>query len=131
MARKTLLNKYPDTLEFVRAHKDGYGDETIAERVAVKCVFVQTTGWQRGSYSNPITSDAIAYVDHMDEWVIANAYRLEEFKVVANPFNSPERLAWYKVSSSIVGKRPLVNNTMDNVQINLDKTVEIKGYTPS
>src|SRR5690606_30712621 len=117
------LHKYPDTLEFVRTKVDGYHDETIAERVTVKCVFVQTTGWQRGNYSNPITSDAIAYVDHKDTWVVENAYRLEQFKVIANPFGSPENLAWYKVSSSAVGKRPLVNNTMDNVQLNLDKTV--------
>lgn len=125
------LCKFPDVVELVKTKKDGYGDEIIIEQVAVKAIFNQNTGWVRGSYSNPITSDAVAYIDHKDPWVVANAFRLEEFKVVANPFNSPDRLAWYKITSVEVGKRPLVNNKLDNVQLLLDKTVQIKSYTPS
>lgn len=126
-----VLCKFPDIVELVRTDKDGYNDAVILERVAVKAIFTQSTGWMRGSYSNPITSDAIAYINHKDPWVVANAFRLEEFKVVANPFNSPERLAWYKVSNVDAPRKSLTTNVLDHCFVELDKTVELKNYVPS
>lgn len=125
------LCKFPDVVELVKTKKDGYGDEVIQERVAVKAIFHQGTGWIRGAYVNPITSDAIAYIDHNNLWVKSNAYRLEEFKLVANPFNSPDRLAWYKVARVEAPRKSLTTNNLDHCFVELDKTVELKDYVPS
>lgn len=125
------LCKFPDVVELVKTKKNKWGDEVIHERVAVKAIFHQGTGWTRGSYSNPITSDAIAYIDHRDEWVISNAFRLEEFKVVASPFGSPDNLSWYKVAMVDAPKKSLTTNKLDHCLVQLDKTVEIKDYVPS
>lgn len=119
------LCHFPDTIELVKTNKNGYGDDVIEERHTVSASFAQTTGWSESSHQNAISSDAIVYIDHKDSWVQDNAYRLEEFKVIANPFGAGEHLSWYKISTVSAPKKLLTSNELDHCFARLDKTVEI------
>ena len=124
------LTHYPDIVTLVVTAPNGYGDAEIVSTHEVKATFIENTGWERGSYSNPITSDSMAYIDHEDSFVIENAYRLEEMKLVANIFGGKESQSWYKISKVEVGKRPLLDNSIDNIRLSLDKTVKITKVKP-
>lgn len=121
------LSKFPDKIQLVKTVKNGYGDDIIEESINVMGIFIQMTGWSAGSNTNIINSDAKAYIDHNNEWVRQNAYRLEEFKLVCNPFGDVDNKSWYKISTVEAPKRVLLNNQLDHCFVTLDKTVAIKA----
>lgn len=113
---------YKDTIRIVDQTFDGYGDETINESVDVPALFLQSTGEVHALNTQILTSDAHAYIDPTDEFVIENAYRMEGMLVQANPFDGNEDDAWYKIIRVVVGQDKLLTNSIDNVHIYLSKT---------
>jgi len=119
--------KYVNVIRFFDTSVDGYGEHEISSYTDVPAVFEQQTGFSHTSFRDEITSDAVALVDPTNEFVIANAYRLEEFLIVANPYADSENQSWYKVVSSAVGTYHQTSGEINTVQIRLNKT-RAKNY---
>jgi hypothetical protein len=114
--------QYPHTLRFFETTVDGYGEHVVGDYEDVPAVFEQQTGFSHTNFQDAITSDAVALVDPRNTWVQANAYRLEELLVVANPYGEAESQSWYKVVESAVGSTHQLDNVIDTVRIVLKKT---------
>ena len=66
-------------------------------------------------------TDAHAYLDISDAYVLENAFRLEGMYLVANIFNGSEEESWYKISRCKVGQRKLLGNEVNNIHCFLTK----------
>lgn len=122
---------YKDTVQVVKTHitTDGYGTEIIEEIADVEALFISNTGWQHGSFQTDVTSDAEVYLNPENDFIVANAYRLEGMYVVSNRFGDSEPLAWYKITQVIIGEDKLLGNEIDNVNCQLKKTSEVPGVS--
>lgn len=122
---------YKDTVQLVKTTlaTDGYATEIIDEIEEVNALFISNTGWQHGNFRSDVISDAEVYLDHENEFVVENAYRLEGMYVIANRFEGSEELSWYKITQVIIGEDKLLGNEIDNVNCQLKKTSEVPGVS--
>ncbi len=110
-----------DTVKLALTNEDGYGDKTVTVLADVVCLFIQKTSYERGVNSEGVASDATVYLDPRNPTVLANAYRLEGMYIIAQAFGSAEQDAWYRIQSTSVGQRKLLDNTVDNIYCHLEK----------
>lgn len=120
---------YNDTVTLVKTTVDGYGSQILDDSADVPAVVELNTGYTHAANQDAVTSDAIVLVDPTNAFVQANFYRLEEMLVVIDLFNTPLGDAWYKVESVTVNRDHQLCNQIDNVQLNLKKTVGIAGVS--
>lgn len=118
---------YKDTIYLVDPVIDEYGAEKIGQVEEVPALFIQNTGWEHQSNQDAITSNGEIYIDPEHWFVIANANRLEELLVIANPFGASSADSWYRVNDVTVGQDKLLTNQIDNIRLELKKTSEL-GY---
>ena len=119
----SLLN-FPDSIVLVKTTVSAYGKPVYDSETAVNCIFVRNTGYLHNANQNSINSDAVAYLEPYNAFVITNEYRLEEYLVVVD-WNEPEQDSWYKVTSTEVNRDSQLTNTIDSVTLNLKKTTGI------
>jgi len=121
--------KYPDTVILVNpVIGDAYGSEKIGRQETVKANVGQVTGYTQADNSASITSDSIAYLDPTNSYVLEMVERLEGMLLITS-FGETQADAWYRIETVNVGKRGLLNNQLDNVQVNLKKTTPIVGVS--
>lgn len=115
-----LLN-YKDDLLLINTEQDGYGDNTISHIETIKGLFVQGNSQSESNYTEMLGTDAHAYLDIDNPYVLENAFRLEGMYLVCNIFNSNKDESWYKISRCKVGQRKLLGNEVNNIHCFLTK----------
>lgn len=121
---------YPDTITLMRTEPSNYGgDEDVVEEEEVSCIFLQSTGWTQGAQRREITSDAVAYVDPSNQFVLDNANRLEGMLVLAELFGVTRADAWFRVIDVTVNRDHLLNNQIDNIELALKKSSRPKNVS--
>ena len=115
------LLDYKDDIFLVETAQDGYGDNTVSHIEKLKGLFVQGNSQSQSNYTEMLGTDAHVYLDIENEFVLANAFRLEGMYVVCNIFDGIESESWYKISRVKVGQRKLLGNEVNNVHAFLTK----------
>lgn len=113
--------KLIDTVKLATTTSDGYGDKTVTVLTDVQCLFIQRTSVGRDTNAEAEMSDAVVYLDPVNQIVLDNAYRLEGMYIIAQPFGQSQEESWYKIVGVQVGQRKLLNNVVDNIHCTLDK----------
>jgi hypothetical protein len=119
---------YPDSVIIVDPVIDEYGTEKIGRMETVACIYAPATGYTQGSNQAQINSDATLYLDPTDDYVLEVHKRLEGMLVIASEGES-QTDGWYRISVVNVGKRSLLDNTLDNVQVDLTKSSPIESVS--
>lgn len=115
--------KYNDTGTFYEVTAGAYrNDETVVSYSDVPIILLQNTGTIRGNFQLNTNSDAVAYADPTDDFIVDNYNRLEGMYLLASLYGAPDADSWYKVTKVTVNRDHLLNNQIDNVQLDLKKT---------
>lgn len=121
---------YNETATIVKVQADGYGNKKVpVQQIAVPAIFLQGTGFDRSSFQENVTADAILYVDPTNAFVVANHMRLEGMYVVMQLFGSDADQSWYKIVTVTVNRDHLLENQINNVECVLKKTRPIEGVS--
>lgn len=124
------LFKYQDQATFIKVTAGVYANnKSIEDEAVVPVVFLQGTGYNRSSFQEVVTADAICYPDPLDPFIIANADRLEGMYIVAPLFDASYDEGWYQVEQCVVNRDHLLTNTIDNIELRLKKTKKINGVS--
>ena len=115
-----LLN-YQDVVRLIQTTQNGYGDHTISVDIEVPALFHEGTSQSQSGYVERIACDAHVYLDPENEYIKANAFRLEGMYLVANLYGGEESESWYKISRVVVGQRKLLDNAINNCHCFLTK----------
>lgn len=115
---------YQDSIILVDPVIDKYGTEKIGRMETVKAIVGQATGYAQSNNQAAITSDAIAYLNHEDAYVLSIHKRLEGMFVIISE-GELQADSWYRITSVAVGRRSLTSYTVDNVQVNLSKSAAL------
>jgi len=115
------LLDYKDDLLLIDTEQDGYGDYVAAHIEPIKGLFVQGTSQSEVNYTEMLGTDAHAYLDISDSYVLQNAFRLEGMYLVCNIFGGDKDESWYKISRCKVGQRKLLGNEVNNIHCFLTK----------
>lgn len=115
------LLDYKDDLLLIQTEQDGYGDNTVSHIEPIKGLFIQGTSQSQTNYTEMLGTDAHAYLDISDTYILENAFRLEGMYLVANIFNGSQEESWYKISRCKVGQRKLLGNEVNNIHCFLTK----------
>ena len=118
---------YKDVVHMVDQAYDGYGDIAVGSEADVGALFNQSTSQNHSYGTIATTSDANAYLDPENAFVIANANRLEGMLVMSNAFGAPEAESWYKIVTARIGQSKLLDNQIDNIHIFLNKTRDLSN----
>lgn len=116
-----LLLDYKDPIILVETGANGYGDETIVHAEHLLGLFHQGMSQTQINYVDTAGTDAHVYLDIENEYVQANAFRLEGMYIVAKFIDEPQQEAWYKISRVVVGQRKLLENDYNNIHCYLTK----------
>lgn len=116
---------YKDTIQLIDPLVDSYGSEKIGQVETVNCLFISRTGANHVANQAGITSDAELYIDPNHWFVSQNWNRLEEMLIIASEFGSPADESWYKITNINIGQDKLLCNNIDNILLQLKKTVKI------
>jgi hypothetical protein len=108
---------------------DGYGTEHITESAEVECAFEQHTGYSHANHQDAVGSDAVAVVNPLNSFIVDHSNRLEEMLVMAPLYGASDSETWYKVLSVEVGTDHQLTDQIDNIVINLKKTVEVPSVS--
>lgn len=120
--------KYPDSVILVDPVVDEYGSEKIGRMETVLASVGQVQGYSQGSHQADITSDAIAYLEPTNSFLVEKSNRLEGMLLITSE-GEAQADAWYRIVSVNVGKKSLTSNVLDNVQVGLNKTIPIVGVS--
>lgn len=116
-----LLLEYKDPVLLIETRQNAYGDNEISHIEHLNGLFRQGNSQAEMGYVEALSTDAHIYLDIENEFVRANAFRLEGMYIVANLSNGRENQSWYKISSCIVGQRKLLGNEVNNIHCRLTK----------
>lgn len=109
---------YPDTVRLAsETTVDGYGDRTSVSFEEVPAAFVKRAGVTHGDNRDAETSDAAVYL-FPSGVVLDKKDDLEGMYIIAAPFGDNN---WYRISSTNIAERKLLNNTIDNIYCRLQK----------
>ena len=117
---------YQDKVQLLEVSIDGYNDKSVIVNETVHALFHQGTSYVNGQTADQFAADAHVYLDPKNPTVLDNAFRLEGWYIVANPFGGDESKSWYRIESVVVGQRKLLNNQVDNVHCFLKKVSAIE-----
>lgn len=116
-----LLLEYKDPVLLIETGQDGYGDNTVIHVEHLNSLFRLGASQSEANYVEGLSTDAHIYLDIENEFVKANAFRLEGMYIVANLQGGRESQAWYKISRVVLGQRKLLENDLNNVHCWLTK----------
>lgn len=121
---------YPDTATFVKVTPAAYSDnKVVEEQDCVPVIFLQDTGFDRSTFQEGVSADAVCFPDPSNEFVIDNHYRLEGMYILAPLFCVDDNEGWYKVTKVTIHRDHLLGNQIDNVQLLLKKTKPVPGVS--
>lgn len=115
------LLDYKDPVILIETAQDGYGDNTVAHAEHLNGLFRLGASQSQAGYVEGLATDAHIYLDINNEFVRANAFRLEGMYIIARLFGGSEAESWYKISRCIVGQRKLLENDINNIHCFLTK----------
>lgn len=110
--------RYPDVVRLATVTSDGYGDKTVTAVDEIPASFIKKSGMAHGANTEGETSDATVYLSPANSIVLAKKDDLDGMYIHAQPFSDN---SWYKISSSSVAERKLLNNAIDNIHCSLEK----------
>lgn len=116
--------KYPDSVILVDPVLDEYGTEKIGRMETVLASVGQVQGYTQGAHQADITSDAIAYLEPTNSFVVEKFNRLEGMMLIMSE-GEAQADSWYRIVTVNVGKKSLTSNVLDNVQVALNKTTAL------
>ncbi len=126
-----LLLEYKDPILLIETAQDGYGDNSVLHIEHLNGLFRLGASQSEVNYVEALGTDAHVYLDIENEFVKANAYRLEGMYIVANLQGGKESQAWYKISSVILGQRKLLDNDLNNIHAYLTKCSALTEFEES
>ncbi len=89
---------YQDSIILVDPVIDSYGTEKIGRMETVKAIVGQATGYTQANHQASITSDAIAYLNHEDAYILSVYKRLEGMFVIISE-GEAQADSWYRIDS--------------------------------
>lgn len=110
--------KYPDTVRLIETKPDGYGDRAVKTEVVTAAAFIKRAGYTHGGNTEGETSTAAVYLDPKNSKVLGYKNDLEGMYIWAEPFSQS---TWYRIISTNVAERKLLNNALDNIYCRLEK----------
>lgn len=122
--------KHKDSVVFVVVTASGYGNKKqVVQQHAVKCTFLQNTGFLHTNNQDLLDADAIIYPDERNEFIKNNHNRLEGMFVIAQLYGSTTAQSWYKVETVTVNRDHLLGNKIDNILCTLKKSEALPGVS--
>ena len=118
--------KLKDTVKLAETSSDMYGDKVATVLTDVKALFIQSTGAQRGTNTEIISSDAHVYLDKNNSEIKGRGYRIEGMYIIANPFGIQDDESWFRIERVEVGQRKLLANDVNNVHAFLKKVAKME-----
>lgn len=122
--------EYKDDLVLIQTAQDGWGDNIISHVEHLKGLFVQGNSQSESSYVEALGTDAHAYLDIENQFVLENAFRLEGMYLICNIFGGIENESWYKIARTKVGQRKLLENEVNNIHVFLTKCDALEWEEP-
>lgn len=110
--------KYPDLIRLATVSRDGYGDRTVTGFTEIPAAFIKRSSITRSNNSEGESSDAAIYLQPTNATVLSQKDDLEGMYLQVEPFSDSN---WYRIASSNIAERKLLNNAIDNVYCRLDK----------
>lgn len=117
---------YTDGLYICDPVLDEYGSEKIGRVEGVNCLFVSRKQFQHSSNRDEIDSDAVAYLDPSDDFLIEKDYQIQGM-LVATGYGNDLGDKWYRIVNVHIAEDKLLNDEIEHIKIFLKKTTEI-GY---
>lgn len=117
--------KTPDTAFIVAlSKKNEFGDASVSEEHEIKCAFFQQFNRESGGNQELTQSDAYAYLDRSNEFIVEQAYQLQGMRFRIDQFGKDQ---WYIITTVEVAQRKLLTNQVNNVLINLQVAAKPEG----
>lgn len=116
---------YNYTAKIIDPAIDDYGADKIGQLEYVDCIFYTRKGTNEGNNQENITTSAIAYVDPLNSYISSNIEKLVGMYFIATRQNSSEADSWYRIINVTVGEDKLLEDEIDNIRLDLQKTVGI------
>lgn len=111
---------YQDRATIFRLNADEYGDFTIPVDVTeINVLFRHGMSSNHSDYTEPLGTDAHAYLDINNPFVARNMERVEGMFFVINRYGED---VWYKIERCIVGRTLLTDNVDNNLHVFLTKS---------
>lgn len=129
MSNQLLI--YKDPVVLIETTQNFYGDNAIGHIEHLNGLFVQGTSQSESRFVEGIGTDAHIYLDIENEWVKANAFRLEGMYLICNLLGGNEKDAWYKIARCKVGQRKLLENDINNIHCFLTKCAALADIEES
>lgn len=115
----------PDTAYIVAlTKKNMYGDASVLQEHEIKCAFFQQFNRESGANQELTQSDAYAYLDRDNAFIVGEAYRLQGLYFRINTFGKDQ---WYIITTVEVAQRKLLTNEVNNVLVNLQVVAQPTG----
>lgn len=115
----------PDTAYIVAlTKKNMYGDASVLQEHEIKCAFFQQFNREGGANQELTQSDAYAYLQRDNEFIVGEAYRLQGLYFRINTFGKDQ---WYIITTVEVAQRKLLTNEVNNVMVNLQVAAKPTG----
>ena len=126
----TLRLNYPDTATFAEVGSSGYaGKKAMVAQFECPVIFVQSTDFRHNNFRDEINADAVCYPDPTNEFVMSYANRLEGMYVLMPLYGAADNQSWFKISKVTVNRDHLLNNTIDNIELQLKKSTPVPGVS--
>jgi hypothetical protein len=115
--------RYNGTVDFYRVTSTGYANKKISvETACVDALFLSNIGFTHGSSQDAINSDALVYPDPEDDFILDNMNKMQGLFVLAPFCDVSDEDNWYKVTSVVINRHHLLDNSIDNIECQLKKT---------
>lgn len=120
---------YQDVATVLRTQTDEYGDEFVADSAEVGCLFRYGMSLAHSNYVDSVGTDAHAYLDINNQFIIDNRHRLEGMYLIFNRYGNDE---WYRIDREVIGRTLLTTNEDNCLHVNLSKVAPLQlGGTSS
>lgn len=117
--------KTPDTAYIVAlTKKNMYGDASVLQEHEIKCAFFQQFNREAGGNQELTQSDAYAYLERDNAFIVGKSYQLQGLYFKINSFGTDQ---WYIITTVEVAQRKLLTNEVNNVLVNLQVVAKPEG----
>lgn len=116
----TPLIEYPDPAQIYTVTPDEYGVKTASLLTDIDTNFTTSVRNSQQANVELITADALAYLDVDNAAIRTVGYKLEGFHFAIERYGLTQ---WYIISKVSVNERKLLDNAIDNIQVELEKTI--------
>lgn len=118
------LVKTPDICTILSVSKNGYADATATASHEIKCAFFEQFNEQESANQELTQSDAYAYLDVKNDYLIGLGYRLQGLYFMTAPLGIEQ---WYIITTVEVAQRKLLTNEVNNVLVTLEVAAKPNG----